>query len=194
MSSFELKILNYYFYFYLYFDFCVYFYFVNFFVGLFTHHWRSLSCSLPLCHWLQNSICERVGTILCSKYLWGENRVEKSILYTTIHLFLHLFHLHSPTWYNCFHSYPHFFAIFHCKQQGNKANQDFIQALQPQKVVTDDYLDTLGVKVQIDPSTGKITATSTAASSTTATTTTTATATATSTATATDIATTSDIL
>jgi hypothetical protein len=44
--------------------------------------------------------------------------------------------------------------------QGNKLNQDFISALQPHKVVRDEYLESLGISVQMDPQTGKISATS----------------------------------
>jgi hypothetical protein len=52
---------------------------------------------------------------------------------------------------------PH---LFYPLLQGNKQNQDFISALQPQKIVQDDYLQSLGVSVHIDPQTGKISATS----------------------------------
>jgi Spinocerebellar ataxia type 10 protein domain len=48
--------------------------------------------------------------------------------------------------------------------QGNKLNQDFISALQPHKVVRDEYLESLGISVQMDPQTGKISATSSAPS------------------------------
>jgi hypothetical protein len=45
--------------------------------------------------------------------------------------------------------------------EGNKTNQEYIQALQPQKVIHDEFLEKLGVNVQIDTMTGKISAVST---------------------------------
>ena len=42
--------------------------------------------------------------------------------------------------------------------QGNASNQAFISALQPQRMVNDEYLTSLGVEVAIDPLTGRVTA------------------------------------
>jgi hypothetical protein len=56
-----------------------------------------------------------------------------------------------------------FLYLHHTRMlQGNKLNQDFISALQPHKVVRDEYLESLGISVQMDPQTGKISATSSA--------------------------------
>lgn len=72
--------------------------------------------------------------------------------------------------YNSYFLYSYITYILHHREwalicvrnicEGNKINQEYIQVLQPQKVVHDEFLESLGVDIKIDGQTGIISATS----------------------------------